>query len=277
MVLKLNNFCGFETQGPEEAQTFNTIAFDTTTQRTGSASLLLDNAADIFNLPWLANGATTGGPGYVIGFGFKKTTDAAVIIMNIRDDSGTFQVFNIVTGSDGKMFIRDAFNTTLDTAAVAFNDNQWYYIEIFAEFNSVAGDWAWFIDDVEEGSGSDADFNSGNLFSTTDNTHWNCLGAVSFDYELDDMYILSGATVDDRLGPCEVFGYQSGEDTTRTGTPTNGTFTETGDTPTVDDGNGTALEANGSSALTLVGDFDDGTNARVDCHPAIISGRLGDW
>ncbi len=97
---------------------------------------------------------------------------------------------------------------------------------------------------------------------------------------MDDAYILSGATVSsDRKGGSslaempEVIGNQCGVNTTRTGTPTAGSFAGTGDTPGVDEG--TPLEAAGSSALILISDLDDSSIAASAGPRGLLRGPAG--
>ena len=270
MALTLNNITGFETQDTKEAQVESGSDFTTTNPRSGASCLILNTAGNQFTLPWIVLGATDAGSDYIIGMAIRKSGNPGsdFSIATVLDDSSS-AVLAIALTTSGTIDLKDAEAAVLDTS-FALNNDQWYYIEIYAEINSASGAWEWFIDGSSEGSDTGADLTDGNSFGTSTSTRL-ILQDIGSSDEIcfDDVYILSGATAaTDRLGGTtaaempEVFGYQSGPNTTRTGTPTNGTFTETGDTPGVDEADDTALEAAGASALTLTCDLDEGSNAR---------------
>ncbi len=280
MALTLNNFTGFETQGNEEASSVvGTPTYETTNHRTGGSALSVDGTSDDYDIPWVAVGVTDAGADYIIGFALRKNTNpgTTAAVVGVADDAPA-TILQVSLNTSGALELKNAAGATLDTSS-ALNDDQWYYVEIYAQLNNASGAWEWFIDGITEGSGIGADFTDGNTFGTaTSDLGFGSTTSVVMLF--DDVYILSGATASsDRLGGSsisqmpEVFGYQCGAGTTRTGTPTNGTFTETGDTLAAEEADGTALEAAGASALTLVSDLDDPANPRgLSGGPSMLTG-----
>ncbi len=262
MPLTLNNFTGFETEGPEEATSATgSVTFPTTDVRSGLSCLFLDGGGESYAMAWDANGATDDGTDYIIGFGvkFESTTADITSFVSLIDDSSNV-IFGVRLASSNKIEIVDT-TTFRITATNEVGTTNYHYIEVY--FTYTGTDSAeLFIDGVSEGTTSVADFFATGTIAPTGTLRFIHDGTNSV--RIDDVYILSGASsADDRLGPIEVFGYQAGESATSTGgTPTNGTFTETGDTIGVDEVDGTALEASGASALTLTVDLTDGSNAR---------------
>ncbi len=264
MALTLNNFTGFETQSGEEAASTTSVEFETVVTRSGSSALSLNASGDEFSLPWVVSGATDAGGKYIFGFAFYLPSNSTSYgAIRIEDDTGV-DIARLVLVGDETVIFQDANASTLGAASSVLGVAAWHYVEVYADLNSASGDWEWFVDGSSIDSGTGADFTQGNAFGGSAST-FNIRGAGSqtIDVFYDDVYILSNAaSADDRLGPVQVLGYQAGANTSSTGTPTNGNFTETGDTPGVEEADGTALEANGASALTLVTDLDDALNDR---------------
>ena len=213
MALQINNFTGFETQGPEESSSVTSDAYDTTNPRSGSSALSLNAATDIYDLPWVADGVTDAGTSYVFGFAFRKSGNDNANLLTIQDDSNA-QIITVFLNSDGTVDLQDAAFGVLDSTA-ALNNDQWYYIEVYAELNSASGAWEWFLDGVSQGSDTGADLTDGNAFGTA-TSRMRFAASSSITVLFDDVYILSGASsASDRLGGStisempEVFMYQN--------------------------------------------------------------------
>ncbi len=264
MALTLNQLVGFETQGAEElfsgSPTINTLI-----PRSGLACAQLDDFFDIRAFTLVADA----GDNYVIGFGYQ-TSDATPSVNRAilrGEEGGSTLCFELRIDTDSSLKLMDAASLEIGSGGT-ISDDTWHFIEIYFD-HSDTGVVEVFLDGISVISEASEDLSAGGTFDN--------LGFRSNTDEatfLDDVYLLSGATAaSDRLGPVEVFGYQAGANTTRTGTPSNGTFTETGDTPGVEEADGTALEAAGASALTLVTDLDDIDNQRgLGGGPSMITG-----
>jgi hypothetical protein len=217
VMVQVNNFTGFETQGDDEAIASGSTAYTTTENMTGASSLRMTTAGN-YALPWIADGITDAGIGYIVGVRFKKAANPAseTFMFNIIDESSTSVICRLSLQTNGTVELQDANGTTgvLDTSAALTND-QVYYFEIYAELNSSAGDWEWFQDGVSLGSGTGADLTNGNSFGST-SSRLQIQGISGVVTIWDDMYILSGATAaTDRLGGIvvaempQIFMYQN--------------------------------------------------------------------
>lgn len=259
MALTLNNLSGGETGGLEEASAFTgTDLVDTSAFRTGTRYYLLNAAESIEFAPFAS--ISDAGVGYVVGAAVQissLTPSAAIPFLSLREGASEFFRLEFTTGND--VLVVDANGSTIRTISSPFTGGEYHFVEVYFQHSS-SGTVEVFIDDISQGSDPAQDLTDGGTFDTV--RFENATGTGK-NLRVDDFYILSGATAaSDRYGDCEVFGYQAGESSTRVGTPTNGTFTETGDTPGSAEADGTALEANGASALTLTTDLDDATNSR---------------
>ncbi len=212
-MVQINNFTGFETQGLEETNSAaGTPTFETINQRTGGSALILDDTAEEYDFPWVADGITDAGDDYVIGFAFRKSANAADIFLRILDDAaGLVLRLNLLSGGD--IEFRNSGGSLLDTSAV-LNSDQWYYFEIYFE-NTNTGAWEWFQDGVSIGSGT-SDFQPAASPALGASSLIKLEGIATVTLLFDDVYILSGATAaTDRLGGGtinempEVFMYQN--------------------------------------------------------------------
>ncbi len=260
MALQLNNFTGFESRGPEEAEsTQGSITFPTGSPRSGIAELSVPAASNtFFRLPWVVG--TDAGADYIFGIGidFASLTDDTSGVVHVRDSAGTV-ILNVRVGASSKIVIRDNVGTDVITATNAISTGSYVYIEVYFQHIGTNANGELFIDGVSEGTTTTADFSAGNNLDST--ATLSIKSDTSNAFTAEDVYILSGASsAADRLGDAEVFGYQTSD--TGTTNLLNGSWDETGDTPGVEEADGTAVEVAGASSTTAVSDLDDGTNAR---------------
>jgi len=259
-VLTINNFVGFETQGTEEAaSSAGTLTYETTNQRSGDSALILNASADQFDVPWI-NDVADQGTDYVFGVALRKTGNPSSpsTILSIIDDGGTNVILEIELNTSGALVLRDANSGLLDTSS-ALNNDQWYYIEIYAELNSASGAWEWFIDNTSEGSNTGADLTDAGAFGAVTSL-LRLDGPASNTVLVDDVYIRSGATAaTDRLGDAEVFGYQTGHstDTDLGDALATGEWNDTADTFAVEESNANVASRTGATALSSRTNMDD--------------------
>ena len=253
MALMLNNITGFETQGFEEAESnTGSITFPTASPRSGAAELSVPAAANTsYRLPWVIG--TDAGADYIFGIAidFASLTDDTSGVVHVRDSAGTV-ILNMRIGASSKLVIRDRGGNDRITSTNALSTGQYFYIEVYFQHLESSANAELFIDGVSEGTTSAGVFSAGNSLDSSATLSIKSDGSNA--YTADDLYILSGATAaSDRLGNCEVFGYQT-SDTGNTNLA-NGSWDETGDTPAVPEADGTAVEVAGASSTTAVSDF----------------------
>lgn len=271
---QLNNFTGFETQGTEEASAVSgSLIFETTNQRSGDASVVMDSSGVSFDLPWVAENITDAGEEYIVGFGFRKTGNPSVgpLFFRVFDDTSS-GIFYLTLDTNGDLLVKDQPTSVVRTIPDPFSDNTWYYIEVYlGGLNTASGTVEVFINGITQGSDSSVDLTAGNAFGSSSSSI-RLQGLGSTDAWYDDVYILSGCNgPEDRLGDFEVFGHQNDE---ADGTPDYGSAGGTGDidkatldTGTWDDlqytplstGEGQAIYSGGTQVGLVL--YDDSANA----------------
>ncbi len=262
----LRDIIGFETEGLEEASaTVGSPAVNTSAPvRTGLGSLKCNGAATAaeFHTRVFLSGAEA-----VLGFFVRfnditPTTDVDFFVA--VDTAGTFDLRLRFEATSGDLILVDAGNSEIGSVAAPFTVDTWHLIELFWVRNGTTGRAEVHLDKLSViGEVTGQDFING-----AGRDHYRFAGGTTSGENIifDDYYMYNesggGISIADFLGDAEVFGYQTDGDSSATGTPTNGDFIECGDTPGVEEANGTALEAAGASALTLFADLDGGANAR---------------
>ena len=209
MVLTVNNFTGFETQGTEEASATGGIpTYPTDKPRSGAAYLNLDAATESYTLDIATGGVTDAGDDYIIGFSVKFTsvTNDTTGFFGLTDAGGEFG--RVQMGASGILEVVDQAGTTVLSSTTTFIIDQQYYIELYFETDGT-DNCELFVNNLSEDSVTDnsADFiNSG------------AVSSIVFRYDgtntiaIDDVYILSGATAaSDRFGPVEVYMKQGAQ------------------------------------------------------------------
>ena len=252
MVLTLNTFVGAETEGFEEISDISGTTIVAAAARSGRFGFR-GGTFDIAPFDFVSDA----GNDYILGFGIRfSRVDPAAANTFLTMREGASEFIELQVDTNGDLLILDAERALIRTIVDPFTVDQYHYIELYFQ-HQASGTIELFIDNASQGSDSSRDLTDGGTF-----TNFRMAEISVGVTDQDDIYFFSGATSPtDRLGDCEVFGYQAGALSTTTGAPTNGTFTETGDTPGVEEADGTALEASGGSALTLTADL-DAPNAR---------------
>ena len=215
MVLTVNNFTGFGTEGYEElSDTTGSPPINTVKHKSGNAALELEGL-DTVEFPWVRGGVTDAGADYIFGIVFKQelVTPGAWTVASVKDDIG-IEIFRIRGNSSGQIELRGdpaGSDTLLDTSSVLVF-GQFYVVEVYAQINNASANWEWFINNVSEGSGSGADLTAGNSFGgVSSSILFGSPGTGDVSY-LDAVYVLSGATAaSDRLGPFEVYMKQGAQ------------------------------------------------------------------
>ncbi len=231
MVLTVNNFTGFETQGAEESSALTgTPTYDPVSIPTGGSALLCISS-QAFSLPWVVGGVSDAGVKYIFGFKFNKLGENSSSVPSIRvlDDSAGV-ILAIDKETDGTFTLQNAVAIEISTTVVLAADEN-HYFEVYADLNSASGDWEWFVDGVSIDSGSSADFTDGNAFggSASSLQMFGDAGSGSpAGHIFDDVYILSGATAaSDRLGPVEVYMKQGAVGASATPDSSNSVLSDT--------------------------------------------------
>ena len=148
---------GFELQSVTdgvEMDTFSgTPAIDTTTKRSGAASLRLNTSATTKYARHQCFG--TGTIIYARFYVYfatlpNATEDICAILDNVEGGW-----VGIRCASDGTLTLYDGGNAaTLDTAAGTVSTGQWYLFELYLSTPNTTWSWEWRIDTVSEGSGT---------------------------------------------------------------------------------------------------------------------------
>lgn len=263
MALTLNNFTGFETQGDEEANaTAGSITFNATGGRNNGAYITLNSSIAEYELLWVVTGATDGGNDYIVGAGvrFDDVTPTDVgVFLEIHDDADSV-IISLQLQANGDVLVQDANQATIRTLTPTLVDATFHFFEIYFQ-HSATGTIEVFIDEFSEGSDSNEDLTDGNGFGGA-GSHLKLRRSADIVSRYDDIYILSGATdADDRLGPVEVFGYQS-DSSDGTNLENSRTWAEAGDTPGVEESDATAVQVAGGTSTTAIVDLVDGANSR---------------
>ena len=268
MALVLKSLGGFETGGLEEAfAVVGTPNVQDTVKNTGSYSLELVPTAtpeaydfEIFGFAVFVDDT------FALGFRFRTgdlTPASDIDFFEARSKSGNIN-WGLRLKTDGDIAIINNGGTEEATGTPSLTVNTFGVVEVYGKLNGTTGEITVVIDGSQVVSDTTMDnLAVGNFelarLQGADDTSGN--PTVYFD----DFYILvdnDGGAVgaDDLLGAPEVFGYQTSD--TGTTNLANGSWDETGDTPGVEEADGTAVEVAGASSTTAVSDLDDGTNAR---------------
>jgi len=218
---ELDNFCGFETGGLEEAQdTTNSPTVQTTTVRSGTYALKLAGAASAptYDIAYLGTGGLTS---FEVGFAFRTTTVIPtndVDFFTGRDNLPANLIRLRLKATTGNVDLIDANNAVVGTITAPFTADTWHYIELFWQ-RLATGNAEVFIDDVSKLSVTSQDFETDRALNvyrfTGDST-------TAEDIYIDDYYHLRNAVVGDR--------YTSSFNVPRTYQDTNGGATELGNT-----------------------------------------------
>ncbi len=262
MALTLNNFSGHETQGEEEGSvTSGSVSYSDTIFQHGTASLEIPDSTSVIQYPWVVNGATDAGNDYIAGVWFYTsdvTPSSATAILTLNDSTGGCVFVRLET--DGTIVLLDTDSVEVDTTvSTPLSINTWYFFEIYFQKSST-GAAEVFLDNLSILSTASDDFDATGAMATG-NFELRNNATANVQLNFDAFYILSGASsAADRLGPVEVFGYQTAS-SDNTGMA-NGTWAEAGDTPGVEEADGTAVEVAGASSTTVTVDLDVPTNLR---------------
>ncbi len=214
MVLTVNNFVGFETQGPEELNfTEGTITFPTTGSASGSAVMLLDADTDKVHVPWTASTVTDAGGSYIIGFRIKFLSglqDINTFLQILETSSEASLLMHLEVGIARRILLTGHTGGALSTASETIKVNHWMYIEIWFTHTGTNDSVEMFVDGVSVLSSSTQDFLNSPGITEDSRIFFNHDG--SNNIEVDDVYILSGASsASDRLGPIEVYMKQGAQ------------------------------------------------------------------
>jgi hypothetical protein len=241
MALQLDNFCGFETQGGHELTvSTGTPGYDTTIFRGfGATSLLLTGSAGE-NVDLASNaGTTSAGTGKIVSFYFRASSvNGSNNFLQARTSSASIWSLAINVSDDGK--ISFAGNAS---ASVVITINTWHLIQVYWD-NVASGAVTIYVDGVEAINLTGEDM-SGTLEAYRFNN-----SSASATHHYDDFACWSGAAgVSEFLADYSIKKYQAkGTSLTEGGDAlTNGTWDATGDTPGVDDADGTAAEYDGGA------------------------------
>ncbi len=209
-MVQINNFTGFETQGLEESTaSAGPPTFDTTDPGSGQACLLLDAAAEEYDLSLVADGITDTGSEYIVGFRvkFASLTGDETGFAELRTDTGRLWTIE-VSATANKLDLEVSGDEVTSTGSVGTSN--YHYVEVHCTRVGSSNDTLeFFINGVSEGTLSGITF-------STDPTLMRFRYDGSNTIRVDDVYILSGATAaTDRLGGGtisempEVFAYQN--------------------------------------------------------------------
>lgn len=206
MVATINNFCGFETGGLEEASAL-AGSFNVVTSPVGSGTYVLEiiGTTGEYTLPPFP--VADAGNDYIIGVRFASpnlSQSNVAQFCRIRESGTAVLILEYTTSNE--LILRDQGGTALATLS-SFHSaiNTFRYIEVYFQ-HSTSGDWELFVDNASEDSGSGADFSNAGSIDEIFFAKGNSGNAV----HVDDVYFMSGvADATDRLGPAEIFKYQS--------------------------------------------------------------------
>ncbi len=260
MALEISNFCGLETGGFDEFErTSGSPTVVEATDLTGEFYLTGDTS-DFANFPIVAEGNSDQGNNRIIGFDIRTddlTPPADVIFVQaLKSNADTFLSWQITLQTDGTIRVHDSNGSQIGSDfSPGFSVDTVHLFEVYWVESNTIGEIEIFVDGVSKFSETSQDLLSvGNepdvyRFTFTDTT----------SIDIDNMVSLTGASAaSDRLGGGEVFGYQSSHATNQDigDALTNGDWDEAGDTPGVEEADGTAVELNGASSTTADTDMD---------------------
>ena len=274
----IGNFCGFETQGNEEASaTSGSPTYDGTVRGAGASALVLDGGTDEFAL--VSQEVGTGSPGgnpFIVQFYFRtSSTSLGSSFIAAIDDAGGVCWFARIQGT-GAIRVTDANSTNYDSADNVLVFDTWHKIQIIWN-ESDSGNFDLWVDGVSEISSATFDGNTPDGFQEY---HFNSNSGHTRRF--DDVITMHDATsaAADFLDNWSIKKYQAkGTGLTENGaTLDNGTWDAAGDTPLVEDADGTAPEYNGGGAQT--GDVTTDAGSETDIGPntdtdvdTIVSGK----
>ena len=263
MPVTINNIFGAETGGAEEvsATTGSPDFTEATVVHSGIRSVLLAGAATAAEFRLTTKSGTV--EERIIGFAIRTndTTPTAAVTLCTGNVTG----FSIVLETSGDITVKDVTGTTRITASDPLTVDIFSYIELYWQ-QIDSGGAELFIDGTSQGTTTGRDFKSVNI----DVYVFSGGTTVGEDIYIDDVYdMVDGTAATDRLGGTsasempEVFGYQSSHATNQDigDALANGEWDEAGDTPGVEEANGTAVELAGASSTTADTDM-DAANAR---------------
>lgn len=213
MALTVNNYCGFETGGAEEALSVSASpTYLTTDPRSGSRHLSLD-ASDVYVLPGKPTGITDAGNNYILTFFLKavdQTPTAATNVITV-ETTGDRLCWHLEAQTDGTFTLLDSKSATIRSSITGPSSSVYTRYDVYFEI-STTGVIEVVVDGVSQGSDSAQDL----LFSGTEDgvdktTFTGPTGIVS-PWRIDDVLLLSGATaVTDRFSDVEVYAYQNNQ------------------------------------------------------------------
>jgi len=237
MALTLNQICGFETGGLEEATagTVGPPTIESTLVNPGGSerSLKMDGSKEfIFKL---FDGVANAGNGHIFGFALRFAVGVApsdrVLLFRPDEGSEATGILKFSLDPDLDFNIHDDIGLPIATFNDLFTVDTWHYIEFYFEHSNSAS-WELFLDGTPVGSGSGADFSSNGTLSRASFLSGLSVGLLPGPVYYDDFYWLSGATSSaDRLGTgFHVRGFQSGlaSTTSDTGNNPTGNWSNTG-------------------------------------------------
>ncbi len=270
MALTLNNLVGFETQGNEEASsTQNSPTAETTVvHEPGEASVNLSNTNQEFLISAIETGTVTSGDSRIFSFWFFWPSLTGATNVEFCSAIGSTKIWLMRT-------VTPASNTLLqfeDNAATTYNGsttitvNAWHLLQILWD-NTATGDVDVWLDGVSEISETSIDLDTGTLV-----TDYRLQGIRSGPAYYDDVLSYTGATgTGDFLADYSIKKYQAkGTSLTENGTAlTTGSWDATGDTPLVEDADGTAAEYAGGSEE--IGDVTTDAGSETDIGPSTDS------
>jgi hypothetical protein len=259
MALEVNQLCGFETGGLEEAASSGgSPAASNLFARSGVYSLSMPGATSnpVYTITAYEEGTVSGGTGKIFGFGVRFNDLGPTIQVDFAEayNLGETAALRLRLATTGNLFrLVDANNSEVDTVANPFTVDTWHYIEVYFE-NVASGAANVFVDGTEVLTATATDFLSTSAWNVQNDGRVRLRGhgTATEDMWVDDLYVLSGATAKtDRLGiHAEVLGaYQNDtEDATDQGsTLSNGAWSDVGETP------GTTAEADYVSSAAIGG------------------------
>ena len=212
--MTLENLCGFETGDLKESSTTSGSpdATEAIIVRSGIRSLQMPAAVTPHTFDLLRADFTLGG--HATGFAFY-TTD--------KTPSSRTLLFSFIGAGPQAIYLATSGNIQVDSdegtqrfdISDPLTENTWHYIVLWTDGAS-PGDAELFIDGDSVGTVA----NTGDWTPGGNTARFSGPGSGDGTYYFDDYRSDGGiSTAAAAFKNCEVFGYQSGANTTRTGTP----------------------------------------------------------
>lgn len=276
MALTLNNFCGFETDGLDEAiSTTGSPNIQGTIVKNGDFALEFTSGGR-FDLPIITGGTSDGSGKYILGLHFRIETNPSPSLSNFvsanEDDGST--IWLIARATDGTFTLRDSNGASIGTFTAS--NGSWHLLEVIYD-HSASGSIILHIDGSEEINASSKDLDSGSTISADDADYR--LYDNNADSYFDNVYCYSGATdINDFLGvnvAIERTYQNTVEDATDQGTTLDqGTWAITGDTPLVEDGTPAGYTGAAEDGHTIC---DEGTRLGPTGGPSLGTIKGAKW